>query len=204
MVACPIQGRRSLYIIYTPYITLCHKLLSVSSIPTLDCLRIRALETMSIIVYPGTFDPITLGHIDLVERALRLFERVIVAVAVNSGKGPTFNVDERCQLARQSLSHLEGVEVHPFDTLLVDFVREHKAQAMLRGLRAVSDFEYEFQLASMNRHLAPDTETLFLTPAEQFAFISSSLVREVAGLGGDVSPFVPMVVSEALLRKMDE
>ena len=153
---------------------------------------------MSTVVYPGTFDPITFGHVDLIERALRLFDRVIVAVAHNGGKGPAFNIDQRCELARAALAEFDGAVVLPFDNLLVDFLREHQAQALLRGLRAVSDFEYEFQLASMNRHLAPEAETLFLTPAEQFAFISSSLVKEVAALGGDVTPFVPPVVKAAL------
>ena len=146
---------------------------------------------MSTVVYPGTFDPITLGHVDLVERALRLFDKVIVAVAHNAGKGPAFDVGQRCELARAALSGYDNVQVLPFDTLLVEFLREHRAQALLRGLRAVSDFEYEFQLASMNRHLAPEAETLFLTPSEQYAFISSSLVKEVASLGGDVTAFVP-------------
>ncbi|MCB1737919.1 MAG: pantetheine-phosphate adenylyltransferase, partial [Gammaproteobacteria bacterium] len=115
---------------------------------------------MSTVVYPGTFDPITFGHVDLIERALRLFDRVIVAVAHNGGKGPAFNIDQRCELARAALAEFDGAVVLPFDNLLVDFLREHQAQALLRGLRAVSDFEYEFQLASMNRHLAPEAETL--------------------------------------------
>lgn len=153
---------------------------------------------MSTVVYPGTFDPITFGHVDLIERALRLFDQVIVAVAHNAGKGPAFDVEQRCELARSALAEFDNVRVLPFDNLLVDFLREHKAQALLRGLRAVSDFEYEFQLASMNRRLAPEAETLFLTPSEQFAFISSSLVKEVAALGGDVAPFVPSMVKTAL------
>lgn len=157
---------------------------------------------MATIVYPGTFDPITLGHVDLVERAGKLFDRVILAVAENGGKGPAFTTSERCDLAAAALSHLDGVRVMPFEGLLVEFVKQQGATVVLRGLRAVSDFEYEFQLASMNRHLAPEIETLFVTPAEQYSFISSSLVREVAALGGDVSPFVPVVVSEALSRKM--
>ncbi len=154
------------------------------------------------VVYPGTFDPITNGHIDLVDRATRLFDKVIVAVAANPTKKPTFNLQERVSLARQVLSELPNVEVTGFDTLLVEFVEQVGAQVILRGLRAVSDFEYEFQLAGMNRRLAPKVETMFLTPAEQYAFISSTLVREVAMLGGDVSPFVHEVVIAALRDKI--
>ncbi len=156
---------------------------------------------MRTVVYPGTFDPITNGHIDLVERACRLFDRVVIGVADSSRKKPLFTVDERVELARQTLSHLDNVEVCGFNTLLVDFVRLKGAQAVLRGLRAVSDFEYEFQLANMNRALAPDMESLFLTPAEHLSYISSSIVREIASLGGDASKFVPPVVEEALARK---
>lgn len=154
------------------------------------------------VVYPGTFDPITNGHIDLVDRAARLFDKVIVAVAANPTKKPTFNLEERVSLAREVLSHLPNVEVTGFDTLLVEFVEQVGAEVILRGLRAVSDFEYEFQLAGMNRRLAPKVETMFLTPAEQYAFISSTLVREVAMLGGDVSPFVHEVVIAALRDKI--
>ncbi|MGD8743703.1 MAG: pantetheine-phosphate adenylyltransferase [Granulosicoccaceae bacterium] len=156
----------------------------------------------TIAVYPGTFDPITNGHSDLIERATRLFDRVIVAVAVNPGKGSTFSIDERVALASEVLAGLHNVEVEGFDSLLVDFARERGAQVILRGLRAVSDFDYEFQLAGMNRRLAPDIETLFLTPAEQYAFISSSLVREVATLGGDVSAFVHTKVGAALKERI--
>ena len=145
---------------------------------------------MPVAVYPGTFDPITNGHSDLVCRASRLFERVILAVAVNPGKNPMFNLQQRVELAKTVLGNLENVEVCSFDALLVDFVRQRKADVILRGLRAVSDFEYEFQLAGMNRRLAPDVETMFLTPAEQYAYISSGLVREIAVLGGDVGEFV--------------
>ncbi|GMQ96751.1 MAG: pantetheine-phosphate adenylyltransferase [Gammaproteobacteria bacterium] len=154
----------------------------------------------STVVYPGTFDPITHGHADLVERALRLFDRVIVAVAAGNGKSTAFSLDERIVLAKSALGHLEGVEVRGFDGLLVDFSRSVSAQAILRGLRAVSDFEYEFQLASMNRRLNDTIETIFLTPAEQYAFISSSLVREVASLGGDISAFVHPDVGKALRK----
>ena len=157
------------------------------------------MATMKITaIYPGTFDPITNGHTDLIERASRLFDQVIVAVAVNPGKQPMFSLDERVYLATRVLDHLPNVEVSGFDSLLVDYVRERGARVILRGLRAVSDFEYEFQLAGMNRRLAPDVETIFLTPAEQYAYISSSLVKEIAIHGGDVSEFVPTHVMAAL------
>ena len=151
-----------------------------------------------IAVYPGTFDPITNGHIDLVDRAAPLFEKVIVGVASSQAKGPTLPLDLRVRLANEALSGHANVEVMGFDSLLAHFVRDVGAGVLLRGLRAVSDFEYEFQMASMNRHLIPEVETLFLTPAEQYSFISSSLVREIARLGGDVSGFVPPAVAEAL------
>ena len=153
-------------------------------------------------LYPGTFDPITTGHSDLVQRAAKLFHRVIVGVAFNPGKSPLFDVHERVHLARVALDSLPNVEVRGFDSLLVHFAREVGADVVLRGLRAVSDFDYEFQLAGMNRRLAPDIETLFLTPAEQYAFISSSLVREVAKLGGDVSAFVHPMVGAALAERL--
>ena len=155
----------------------------------------------TIAVYPGTFDPITNGHIDLVMRASRLFEHVIVAVAINPSKKPAFALEERVNLAMQTLQDLPNVEVCSFQGLLVDVAREKKAQVIIRGLRAVSDFEHEFQLAGMNRHMEPNVETMFLTPAEQFSYISSSLVREVASLGGDVSAFVPPCVALALSNK---
>lgn len=151
-----------------------------------------------IAVYPGTFDPITNGHVDLATRAAPLFERLIVAIADSSNKGPALSLEERIDLARTALSGLPNVEVRGFAALLADFVEETGAGVILRGLRAVSDFEYEFQLASMNRHLIPTAETLFLTPAEQYSFISSSLVREIARLGGDVSGFVHPAVQQAL------
>ena len=154
-----------------------------------------------IAVYPGTFDPITNGHIDLIARAAPLFEKVIVGVAESPAKGPAFPLKDRIELAQQALVGLANVEVRGFKTLLAHFVKEVGGGVMLRGLRAVSDFEYEFQLASMNRHLIPDVETLFLTPAEKYSFISSSLVREVARLGGDVSGFVHPAVQAALKRK---
>ncbi|ABI57995.1 pantetheine-phosphate adenylyltransferase [Alkalilimnicola ehrlichii MLHE-1] len=154
-------------------------------------------------VYPGTFDPLTNGHADLVQRSCRLFDRLIVAVAAypSPSKRPAFTLDERLALAREVLKDMPGVEVEAFDTLLVDFVRARGATVILRGLRAVSDFEHEFQLASMNRQLIEEVETVFLTPAEQHAYISSSLVREVAALGGDVTRFVPPVVARALARR---
>ena len=157
--------------------------------------------TTRTIIYPGTFDPITNGHIDLVRRASLLFERVIVAVAINPGKGPIFDLAERVALAKASLVEIEGVDVVGFEGLLVDFAEAQGATALLRGLRAVSDFEHEFQLALMNRRMNPDVETLFLTPAEQYTFISSSLIREIAVLGGDVSEFVPSCVAVALAEK---
>lgn len=149
-------------------------------------------------VYPGTFDPITNGHVDLVGRAAPLFERLVVGVAESPGKGPALALDLRVRLAREALAAHPNVEVRGFNGLLAHFVDELGAGVLLRGLRAVSDFEYEFQLASMNRHLIPGVETLFLTPAEQYGFISSSLVREISRLGGDVSAFVPPAVAQAL------
>lgn len=149
-------------------------------------------------VYPGTFDPITNGHSDLVARAARLFDHVIVAVAANPKKTPLFPLEQRVELARQALVGIGNVEVSGFSSLLADYVRERGAQVILRGLRAVSDFEYEFQLAGMNRRLVPEVETLFLTPAEQYSYISSSLVREVAELGGDITDFVHPAVKAAL------
>lgn len=155
-------------------------------------------------IYPGTFDPITNGHVDLVQRACHLFDHVIVAIAAGSSgaKAPVFTLQERVVLAQEVLTGCDNIEVCGFDTLLVDFMQEKGARVIIRGLRAVSDFEYEFQLASMNRKLAPEVETVFLTPAEQFSFISSSLVREIASLGGDVSPFVHAKVATALNKRI--
>jgi pantetheine-phosphate adenylyltransferase len=155
-----------------------------------------------IAVYPGTFDPITNGHSDLVQRASRLFDQVIVAVSASGHKRPAFSLEQRIDLARVALAGIDNIEVCGFDGLLASFMRGRGAKVILRGLRAVSDFEYEFQLASMNRRLVPEVETLFLTPAEQYAFISSSLVREVAILGGDVSEFVHQCVADALNRRL--
>ena len=156
---------------------------------------------MKTIVYPGTFDPITNGHIDLIERASKLFDKIIVAIASNQKKSPLFDIDERISLAGECLQHLPNVEIKGFDYLLVNFVNDCEADAVMRGLRAVSDFEYEFQLANMNRVLSPDIESIFLTPAEKFSYISSSLVREISSLKGDVSKFVPANVGDALIKK---
>jgi len=152
------------------------------------------------ILYPGTFDPITKGHADLVERASRIFDRVIVGVAENVGKAPAFSLAERIVMAEKALALIDKVEVIGFDILLADFAKQLGVRVILRGLRAVSDFEYEFQLASMNRKLAPEIESLFLTPAEQYSYISSGLVREIAALGGDVRPFVHAAVAEELRK----
>ena len=156
---------------------------------------------MKTAVYPGTFDPITNGHSDLISRATVVFDKVIVAIAASPAKLPRFTLEKRVELARQVLTDFERVEIVEFNSLLVDFARECRADVILRGLRAVSDFEYEFQLDSMNRRLDPKVETMFLTPAEQYSFISSSLVREIARLGGDVSGFVHPVVQQALSRR---
>jgi|TARA_B110000977_G_C11056485_1_gene484264 pantetheine-phosphate adenylyltransferase len=156
---------------------------------------------MTTIVYPGTFDPITNGHIDLVERAARLFDKVVIGIASSQRKSPLFSIDERIQLASDALTHVPNIEIIGFDYLLVNFVSDCKADAIMRGLRAVSDFEYEFQLANMNRALSPDIESIFLTPAERFSYISSSLVREISSLDGDVSKFAPANVVEALEKK---
>lgn len=153
-----------------------------------------------IALYPGTFDPITNGHIDLVQRAAKLFDKVIVAIASNSKKNPRFSLDQRIELAQEVLAGCPNVSVKGFNILLVDFAKQEKANILIRGLRAVSDFEYEFQLASMNRNLAPEIESVFLMPADEYSFISSSLVKEVAALGGDISSFVHPLVNEALKR----
>ena len=156
---------------------------------------------MKTIVYPGTFDPITNGHIDLIERASKLFDRIIVSIASSKKKSPLFTIEERISLATECLKHLPNVEIKGFDYLLVNFVKDCNADAVMRGLRAVSDFEYEFQLANMNRALSPDVESIFLTPAEKFSYISSSLVREISSLQGDVTKFVPSNVADALVKK---
>jgi pantetheine-phosphate adenylyltransferase len=154
------------------------------------------------VLYPGTFDPITLGHEDLVRRAARLFDRVVVGVADSRGKRPIFDLDERVQMARAVLAVYPNVEVVGFTGLLMKFLRDQQARVILRGLRAVSDFEFEFQMAGMNRILHPDVETLFLTPSEQYMFISASIVREIGSLGGDVSQFVQPLIAQRLREKI--
>lgn len=157
-------------------------------------------------VYPGTFDPITNGHTDIIVRATKVVDRLVVGVARNAGKGPLFSTEERVAIVKAEIEHLPAdarkrIAVKPFDTLLMQFAVDNGASVIIRGLRAVSDFEYEFQLASMNRHLIPQAETLFLTPSERYSFISSSLVREIARLGGDVSGFVHPAVQDALRQR---
>ena len=156
---------------------------------------------MAQVVYPGTFDPITNGHVDLVERASRLFDGVVVAVAASSKKNPMFSLDERVKMAAESTSHIANVTVQGFDKLLTYFLEDINETVVLRGLRAVSDFEYEFQLANMNRAIKQDFETVFLTPADNLTYISSTLVREIASLHGDVSKFVPAPVLTDILKK---
>jgi pantetheine-phosphate adenylyltransferase len=155
-------------------------------------------------VYPGTFDPITLGHEDLARRASRLFDRVILAVADSRAKRPFFSLDERVDMASRVLADIPNVEVVGFSGLLMKFVQDRGARVVVRGLRAVSDFEYEFQLAGMNRGMYPDVETIFLTPGEQFMFISATIVREISILGGDTSKFVPPLVGEQLKIKIKQ
>ena len=153
-------------------------------------------------VYPGTFDPMTRGHEDLVRRASKLFDHVVVGVADSRSKRPFFSMDERVEIAREVLGHDPNVEVSGFTGLLKDFVRQHEAKIIIRGLRAVSDFEYEFQMAGMNRYLLPDVETIFLTPSDQYQFISGTIVREIAQLGGDVSKFVFPSVEKWLAQRL--
>ncbi len=153
-------------------------------------------------IYPGTFDPITNGHIDIVARASRLFDHVIVAVAASTSKSTAFSTDERVDLATRVLTEHANVEVMRFEGLLANFVRQWEACAVLRGLRAVSDFEYEFQLAGMNKHLVPEADTIFLPTSENYSYISSSLIREISSLGGEVGAFVPAIVREALAERL--
>lgn len=153
-------------------------------------------------IYPGTFDPITLGHEDVVRRAAKLFDEVIVAVAESHSKKPLFELDQRVALAAGVLADCPNVRVTGFSGLLMQFARKEQADVVIRGLRAVSDFEYEFQLAGMNRHLYPEVETIFLTPSEQYMFISASLVREIALLGGDIGKFVSPAVDAAIQQKL--
>jgi pantetheine-phosphate adenylyltransferase len=152
-------------------------------------------------IYPGSFDPLTNGHLDVIQRAAKLFDRVVVAVAVNEGKKPLFTVQERLALVRGAIQHLPNVEADSFDTLLVDFAVSKKAVAVVRGLRAVSDFEFEFQMALMNRKLNENIETIFMMPKDTYTFLSSRIVKEIARLGGDVSTFVPEQVRAALVEK---
>jgi len=154
-------------------------------------------------VYPGTFDPLTRGHEDLVRRAAKLFDPLIIGVAISRGKSTFFTLQERTEMAREVLGDLKNVQITSFTGLLTEFVRKHDAQVVIRGLRAVSDFEYEFQLAGMNRSLNPDFETIFLTPSEQHMFISATLVREIAILGGDVAKFVHPFVGARLAAKVE-
>ncbi len=153
-------------------------------------------------VYPGTFDPITRGHEDLVRRAAGIFDQVVVAIAANPNKAPLFSIDERVELARGVLEDLPNVSIQGYHGLTVEFAKNNNIGVIIRGLRAVSDFEFEFQLANMGRHIAPGVETMFLTPKEHFTFISSTLVREIATLGGDVSQFVHPLVEAAFRRKL--
>jgi len=149
-------------------------------------------------IYPGTFDPITCGHEDIVRRAARLFNKVIIAIAESPSKRPFFDLSTRVSMAREVLDDITGVEVHGFDTLLMDFLQKHNSSVIVRGLRAASDFEYEFQMAGMNRILFPQVETVFLTPSEQYMFVSATMVREIASLGGDVSKFVQPAIIKYL------
>ena len=153
-------------------------------------------------VYPGSFDPLTNGHLDLIQRASRLFDRVIVAVADNESKQPLFSLEERRKLAKDAVAALPNVEVDSFNGLLVNYVVEKRGMAVIRGLRAVSDFEFEFQLALMNRKLNENVETIFMTPKDTYTFLSSRIVKEIARLGGDVSPFVPPAIKLALAEKL--
>ncbi|MBJ7379568.1 MAG: pantetheine-phosphate adenylyltransferase [Polynucleobacter sp.] len=159
---------------------------------------------MAIAVYPGTFDPMTRGHEDLVRRASSIFSKLIVGIADSRSKNPIFTLAERIEIAKEVLGHYPNVEIAGFSGLLKDFARQHDARVIVRGLRAVSDFEYEFQMAGMNRYLLPDVETLFLTPSDQYQFISGTFVREIASMGGDVSKFVFPSVEKWLLKKLDK
>ena len=152
-------------------------------------------------IYPGSFDPLTNGHLDVIQRAAKLFDRVVVAVANNEDKRPLFSLNERLALVKQALRHLPGVQADTFDGLLIDYVVDRKAQAIVRGLRAVSDFEFEFQLALMNRKLNENIETIFMMPKDTYTFLSSRIVKEIARLGGDVEAFVPEHVRAALAKK---
>lgn len=157
---------------------------------------------MRIAIYPGSFDPLTNGHLDVIARAAKLFDKVIVAVATNDSKQPLFSLEERVELVRRSIPHIPQAEADAFHGLLVDYVRQQKGQAIIRGLRAVSDFEFEFQLALMNRKLDESIETIFMMPKDTYTFLSSRIIKEIARLGGDVTSFLPPAVKEALLQKL--
>ncbi len=153
-------------------------------------------------IYPGTFDPLTNGHLDIVERASQIFDRIVLAIAANTSKTPLFTIEERIRLASKAVAHLQHVEVVGFSDLLANFASQQQANVLIRGLRAVSDFEYELQMAHMNRHLLPSLESVFLMPSKTFSFISSSLVKEVARHGGDVKAFLPEPICQALMAKL--
>jgi len=159
------------------------------------------VTVMRTVIYPGSFDPLTNGHLDVIQRASKLFDRVVVAVAKNEGKYPLFTLKERLTLVKQAVRHVPGAEADSFDGLLIEYVVDRKAQAIVRGLRAISDFEFEFQLALMNRKLNENIETIFMMPKDTYTFLSSRIVKEIARLGGDVSAFVPAHVRTALAKK---
>ena len=156
------------------------------------------------VIYPGTFDPITNGHVDLTERAARLFDKVVVAIAHSEKKTPLFSLEKRVELCQEALGHLDNIEVVGFSNLLTEFAKSQDSSCVLRGLRAVADFEYEFQLANMNRAMYPEFESVFLTPSEHLSYISSTLVREIAALNGDITPFVPAPVAAALKERFSD
>ncbi len=162
------------------------------------------IPAMQVAVYPGSFDPITHGHLDLIQRAARLFDRVVVAVAESEAKRPLFSMEERSRLAREATADIANVEVDVFTCLLIDYVLKRKAKVILRGLRAVSDFEFEFQLALTNRRINDQVETMFMMPRDTYTFLSSRIVKEIGRLGGDVSPFVPAPVRDALMRRLGD
>lgn len=158
-------------------------------------------KTQSLAVYPGTFDPITYGHMDIVNRALKIFDKVIVAVTTSFGKQPLYSIEERLDMIRKTAGRKKGVQVEAFDSLVVDYARKKKAQALVRGVRMLSDFEYEFQMALTNRKLDPTIETMFLMPNESYAYVTSRLIKEISAMGGDVSSYVPSYVNERLKAK---